>query len=183
LSIDQVGARPSLTSLIKGKVYVASLTLNGAYFDFDKTLELAKSFKPSGAGEGLPLGSIFIKSSEIKGPFGTIDLKDVEITPHLNVIKVKLDASYNGLSAKGNAALSIIDGVKIEELNLKIAEGEISLSGPVGPELGVEGTIKNLDIERIKDIWAPLKDQKLAGKLGGHIKLTGKMPDIREPAI
>ncbi|HOJ82791.1 MAG TPA: hypothetical protein PLR17_06845 [Acetomicrobium flavidum] len=179
LSIDQVGARPSLTSLIKGKVYLASLTLNGAHFDFDKTLELAKSFKPSGAGEGLPLGSIFIKSSEIKGPFGTIDLKDVEITPHLNVIKAKLDASYNGLSAKGNAALSIIDGVKIEELNLKIAEGEISLSGPVGPELGVEGTIKNLDIERIKDIWAPLKDQKLAGKLGGHIKLTGKIPDIR----
>ena len=179
LSIEQVGARPSIISLIKGKVYLTSLALNGAHFDFDKTLELAKSFKPSGTGEELPLGSISIRSSEVKGPFGVIDLKDVEITPQLNVIKAKLDASYNGLSAKGDAALSIADGIKIENINLKVAEGEISLSGAVLPELGIEGTIKNFNIEKIKDLWAPLKEQKLAGKLGGHIKLTGKMPDIR----
>ena len=55
-----------MLALIGGKLYLKSVVLDGALFDFDKIVELAKSFEPKGTEEELPLGAINIKSSEIK---------------------------------------------------------------------------------------------------------------------
>ena len=178
-SIKQLEAKPSLLALIGGKLYLKSVVLDGALFDFDKIVELAKSFEPKGTEEELPLGAINIKSSEIKGPFGTIDLRNIEIKPEMNAIKATLDASYNDVLAKGNATILIKDGIKIENLSLQIADGEIFFSGTVMPELDLEGKVKNLDLERLKNLWPPLKEQLLAGKLGGKIKLIGKVPEVQ----
>ena len=178
-SIKQLEAKPSLLALIGGKLYLKSVVLDGALFDFDKIVELAKSFEPKGTEEELPLGAINIKSSEIKGPFGTIDLRNIEIKPEMSAIKATLDASYNDVLAKGNATILIKDGIKIENLSLQIADGEIFFSGIVTPELDLEGKVKNLDLERLKNLWPPLKEQLLAGKLGGKIKLIGKLPEVQ----
>jgi translocation and assembly module TamB len=179
LSIKQLDVKPSLFALIGGKVYLNSLVVNEALIDFERTLELVKSFKPSGAGEGLPLGTVEVKSSTVKGPFGVIDLSSIEVKPEATTIKAKIDASYNGLPAKGDAVISLKEGVAIDEMNLKIAQGEISFSGEIMPELNIEGRAENIQVEELKLLWPPLEKQKLAGAFGGTIKLSGKLPDIR----
>ncbi|MDN5336149.1 MAG: hypothetical protein PWR02_1175 [Synergistales bacterium] len=178
ITVREVRFQLDLLSLVKGSPQIRSVKLDGADLD---TLELAK-LTPAGTDgppAKLPAMTVEFTDSTLRTKAGDFLLEDGGITLKPGGFQVNSSLEFKGVQAKGDASFLFGEGkLYLENLDMRTGQGRIQLSGDLFPEVDAGGTLADMDMETLGQLW-PVLGGKFSGTFSANIKAFGDWPNVR----
>ncbi len=177
-SSKQAAVSFKLLSLITGSPRVKALSFGGAILNWTEIAPLLK-FDRSDEPISLPFDQFDITKSIVRTPAGNFKVEDGKI--HISGQTVKVTGAMlfkeTPFSAKASLGLGQ-ERLDLNNLEVKIAGGKISLAGKLTPVADISGTISDLDLQTIEKFWPDLAKQGYTGTFSTTLSAKGVWPDI-----
>ena len=167
-----------LLSLITGSPRIKTLSLGGADLDWGEISPLV-SFEQTGEPLSLPFDRFEIQKSIVRTAAGDFRIEEARIVPGGSDITMTGSLFFRGtpFSVRGSLLLEK-ERLLLNDLNIRVAGGNISLSGRLTPVTDVAGKISNLDLAILEKLWPDLARQGYSGTFSTTFAAKGLLPDV-----
>lgn len=167
-----------LLSLLTGSPRVKALSLGGADLDWASIAPLL-SFEKSDEPLSLPFDRFNIAKSIVRTKAGDLKVEDGKFLISGRTIDITGSTLFKEIPLSGKAKLGLgQDRLDLNDLDVKVAGGRLSLSGRLMPIVDVSGKISDLNIEILQKIWPNLAKQGYSGTFSTTLSAKGAWPDI-----
>ncbi|MDO9508635.1 MAG: AsmA-like C-terminal region-containing protein [Thermovirgaceae bacterium] len=167
-----------LLSLVTGSPRVKALSFGGADLDWAKIAPLF-TFDKSGGPLSLPFDRFDIIKSIVRTPAGDFKVEDGRIQIRGRTIDASGSMLFKGTPFSLKAGLELgQDRLDLNDLEVKIAGGKLSLSGRLTPVVDVSGKISDLNIDVLEKLWPELAKQGYTGTFSTTLSAKGAWPEI-----
>ncbi|EHM10889.1 hypothetical protein TheveDRAFT_1771 [Thermanaerovibrio velox DSM 12556] len=144
----------SLLDLLRGRPRLSTVQ----FYSLEGDLDVMRSLKPKGkSGERMPFDEIRVKDGVITTSRGVITLETGRIQFPDEGYRFSLDGTFAGAPLFARGELWNPKAPKNElSLRLKLADGELELKGAGGDQLELTGSLKGMEIRRLRDLLGAL---------------------------
>ncbi len=167
-----------LLSLITGSPQIKTLSLGGADLDWRKISPLI-SFEQTGEPLSLPFDRFEVQKSIVRTVAGDFRIEEARIIPGDSDITMSGSLFFREtpFSLRGSMQLEK-ERLLLKDLNIRLAGGNISLSGRLTPVVDMAGKIQDLDLEIVEKFWPDLAKQGYSGTFSTTFTAKGLLPDV-----
>lgn len=167
-----------LLSLLSGSPRVKALSFAGADLDWSRIAPLL-SFEKSDEPVALPFDRFNIVKSIIRTKEGDLKVEDAKILISGQSVDIAGSMLFREMPFSAKAKLGLgQERLDINDLEVKLAGGSLSLSGRLTPVVDVSGKLSNLDIGILEKIWPDLAKQGYSGTFSTTLSAKGSWPDV-----
>ncbi len=177
ITVREVRVRLDLLSLVKGSPQIRSVKLDGADVDIHELAKLELR-KTDSASAVLPELTFGFTDCTVRSKAGDFLLEEGVITLEPGKFQVESSLEFKGVQAKGEASFLAGEGkLSLVNLDMRIGTGRLELSGDLFPEVDAGGTLVNMDMETLGQLW-PVLGGKFSGTFSTNIKAYGDWPNV-----
>ena len=176
-----IRAKISFISLLKGPPSLSLLEIWGFTSDVERINRLIAKIKTGGDEGQLPLRKIRLLDSTFSSEWAAAAVRELSLTLDDGRIGADIDIMIDELPVKGKLDVSLEQGISsIRRMDLDVGRGNISAAGAVTPELSLEGSIRDLDINRLAAFWPGMNPDLFSGLLSTTFAAGGtwQKPEI-----
>jgi len=168
----------NLLSLLRGSPKIRSVTLKGASVSLEPLKTLSREEFTAPAGE-LPVSVIRFDDSVLLTKAGEFRFDDGVVSITSAEISVESRIGFRDVTAQAEAAFTFLEGnLHLEDLDLRIGDATVKLSGDLYPEIDAGGTLTDMDLSILSRFWPGIGQDAFTGFFSTNIKVSGVWPHV-----
>ncbi len=160
---EKIYVDPALIKIIFGNIALDWVQLDNINTTIPHLLQLAEIF----TGEKVELpSSLPLKDLVLNSVGGSYDGSEAEAS---------LDIALNGLPLVGDCKVSLSNGISIKKGSLKIAGGDVDVTGNVMPALDMKASVSKVQISELSAVLPQIGDAGAKGLLNVEATAKGEL--------